>query len=574
MLEDIQAFSQARGAARYPTRRLLPDHLTHGWSGGIALAVAVGIVYFLTARLSLGLLVKPDGVAVFWPAAGISSGVLIALGPRARWPVALGAIIGTIPANLLGDRNIWAASVFALCNAAEALVAAGLIQHYFGAGFSLNRLRRVVGLFAAAGIGTAVSGIGGTIGYRLFHSSTTPMFNTWLHWFSSDAVGIISVAPILIGLAAAVREPLRRNELIEGVLALALLVAMTGVIISLPEEPWQTVVPGALVFPMLLWLAARSRPVFAAAGAFMVSFTIVWTTIFGIGHFGDIQLPIGGRILQAQAIILAVVLGTLVLAALFSERRDSEERLAHSNMLLKRERDNKLTSAQAIAAAIAHELKQPLTSIVASSEAAKRFLKMAPPNNEKVQSALERIAIAGCRAGDVIDGVRALFGKSGQEARRIDVNQVIEGALDSLQREIEVHGVEVRTELTPGLTKVSGHSNQLQEVMTNLFMNAIEALSSTRDGIRRLSVKTARLAGDKISVLVEDSGPGIDADKLSSIFTAFFTTKRHGMGLGLAICRLIIEQHGGQLTASLTAMGGASLQIVLPVAPVTAELVS
>src|SRR6202007_3030845 len=94
-------------------------------SRGLALAAAVGLAYFFAAQLSLGLLIKPDGVAVFWPAAGISSGVLIAIGPKARWPVALGALAATLVANLMGDRTIWAASAFAICNAAEALITAG-----------------------------------------------------------------------------------------------------------------------------------------------------------------------------------------------------------------------------------------------------------------------------------------------------------------------------------------------------------------------------------------------------------------------------------------------------------------
>src|ERR1019366_2709774 len=117
--------------------------LSRRWVTSIWLAVAVGAAYFLAAQLSLGLLIKPDGVAVFWPAAGISSGVLIALGPRARWPVAAGAMAATVAANLMGDRDFRAATAFAVCNAAEALITAGLIQHYFGTGFSLDRLRQV-----------------------------------------------------------------------------------------------------------------------------------------------------------------------------------------------------------------------------------------------------------------------------------------------------------------------------------------------------------------------------------------------------------------------------------------------
>ena len=126
--------------------------------GAIWVAVAVGIAYFLAARLSLFLLAKPDGVAVFWPAAGISSGILIAFGRKVRWPVAVGTIAATIVANLTSDRTIWSASAFALCNAGEALFVAWLIERYFGAEFNLGKLRQVLGLLAAAIIGTAVSG--------------------------------------------------------------------------------------------------------------------------------------------------------------------------------------------------------------------------------------------------------------------------------------------------------------------------------------------------------------------------------------------------------------------------------
>src|SRR5215510_1503101 len=142
------------------------------WSGSIALAVMVSIVYFLAARLSLALLTKPEGVAVFWPAAGVSAGVLIALGSGARWPVVVGTMAATIAANLFGDRNLWSAVLFALCNAGEAVLTAWLIERYFGPDFRLNRLHAVLGLVGAAVIGTAVSGIGGAIAYRLFHSTT------------------------------------------------------------------------------------------------------------------------------------------------------------------------------------------------------------------------------------------------------------------------------------------------------------------------------------------------------------------------------------------------------------------
>jgi PAS domain S-box-containing protein len=281
----------------------------------------------VAAQLSLALLTKPDGVAVFWPAAGIAAGALIVRGPRARWPVAAGAMLATIVANLTGDRNLWSAVIFGLCNAGEALLTAELIRRHFGSNFGFVTLRQVLGLVAAAIVATAVSGIGGTMGFELFHSSTASPLTIWQHWFASDALGIITVAPLLIGLAAALRDPPPRSELIEGIVALLALTVMSAIVIFLPREPWATVMPIALLFPLLLWLAARCRPVCASVAAFIIAFTIVWATTFGIGYFGDPSIPIDGRILGAQAGILSASLCAFVLAALFAERRQTEAAL-------------------------------------------------------------------------------------------------------------------------------------------------------------------------------------------------------------------------------------------------------
>jgi integral membrane sensor domain MASE1 len=304
------------------------------WVGSIALTVAVGIAYFLAARLSLALLTKPDGVAVFWPASGVAAGVLIALGPRARLPVAIGAMVATIVANLLGDRTASSAVLFGLCNAGEAVLTAWLIERYFGSVFTLDSLRHVLGLLAAAIGGAGVSGIGGTAGFMYFHNSTAPVLTTWQHWLASDALGIVTVAPLLIGVAAAMRERPPRSEVIEGLTALAVLAVMSALVIFLPREPWASEASIALLFPLLLWLAARCRPLFAAAAAFIVALTIVWTTTFGIGYFGDPTLPIAERILVAQAGILAASLCAFVLAALFAERRRNEAALRESEARL------------------------------------------------------------------------------------------------------------------------------------------------------------------------------------------------------------------------------------------------
>ena len=319
VLHKLTGQEEWRRAVANPTRQ---------WISAIGLALAVGIAYFLAARLSLSLLTKPDGVAVFWPASGVAAGALIALGPHMKWPVAIGAAAATVVANLLGDRTLAGAVTFALCNAGEALLTAGLIERQFGSDFALDRLRKVLGLVAAAAFASAMSGLVGTLGFKLFHSSTAPSLTIWQHWLASDALGIVTVAPLLIGIAEAVREPPSPNEIFEGAAALAAISLTTSLVIFLPQVSFATVVPFALLFPLVLWLAARCQPVFAAAAAFVIALTIVWTTTFGIGYFGGPDLPINDRIVSAQAGILTTSLCTLVLVALFAERRQQEAALS------------------------------------------------------------------------------------------------------------------------------------------------------------------------------------------------------------------------------------------------------
>jgi signal transduction histidine kinase len=240
-------------------------------------------------------------------------------------------------------------------------------------------------------------------------------------------------------------------------------------------------------------------------------------------------------------------------------------RLARSNMMLERERDNKLMNAQAITAVIGHEMKQPLTAIATNAGAALRWLGRTPPDHNEIGAALNRIKYEGHRAGEVFDSIRALFGKDDQEQGPIDLNQIILEVIQSLQGMLIDHRVAAHPELTAELPLIKGHRGQLQEVILNLINNAIEAMDITINRRRVLHVRTELHARDTITVAIQDSGPGIDPDKLNDIFGAFVTTKARGTGLGLAICRMIVEHHGGQLTASSDGKNGALFQFVLPI---------
>jgi signal transduction histidine kinase len=535
---------------------------------GLGLAIAVGAGYFLIDWLALSLWIEPYKESVFsFTPGGFAAGLLIALGPGARWPVSAGVGVAAYAALVLLSeaRPIGINVAYAIGDIVQVLIIAGLIDHFFGRGFSLERLRHVLGLVAAAAFSCAVCSAGWTLFIILFYIPDGQILIFFQHLFLNTLSGVVSVAPLVIGIGAILRRPPPTGEFLEAAVAIGALAVMTGAIVSLPAGLWGTVVPAALLFPMLVWLAVRCHPVCAAAGVFLASMTIIWTTTYRIGHFGPTVLSIEDRILQAQTIILFVSVGTSVLAALFAERKESEARLTQSNMLLERERDNKLMNVQGALAAVAHEVGQPLGGIALEARIALRSLGMTPPDHDDVRVALERISEAGHRADDVLSGIQALFKKNDEGRQRIDMNEIILGVLRSMEAQFKNRGVVTRVELASDMPLLRGHGGQLQELVTNLFINAMEAMDSTVDRSRELRVRTELRGGDTIGVTVEDSGPGISEKDLARIFNAFVTTKQHGTGLGLAISQSIVERHGGQITASSDGKSGALFHFVLPV---------
>jgi C4-dicarboxylate-specific signal transduction histidine kinase len=206
-----------------------------------------------------------------------------------------------------------------------------------------------------------------------------------------------------------------------------------------------------------------------------------------------------------------------------------------------------------------------LTSIVANSNTARRFLGRQPPDFNEVRSALDRIESNSHRASQIFDSFRALFGRAAQGTSPIDANEMVLEVLQILRGELKDNNIVTRIELMPELPVIMGHKGQLQEVLINLIHNAMEAMDAIPDGSRTLQVKTARQGDHAIVLAVEDSGPGVDPKKADSIFDAFVSMKPQGMGLGLAICRMIIERHDGQISASPAQPQGTVFRVVLPV---------
>ncbi len=294
-----------------------------------------------------------------------------------------------------------------------------------------------------------------------------------------------------------------------------------------------------------------------------------WLMIVALAFLSE--LVINGLLISARftlgwyvSRIFSIFTATIVLVALLSETARLYGRLARSNAMLLREKKNRLMNLEALAASIAHEVRQPLTSIVMGGSALRRYISDKPPKLDKADLTAERIIAAGHRASQILDDIRKLFGTDEQSQDLIDVNALTLSVLRAFDSELKKHNIATRVEFKAELSRIAGHSGQLQEVLVNLIQNAIDAMDTVDDDRRILGVKTDYKGDSAIYLEIADTGPGIEPKKVDSIFDAFFTTKPHGMGLGLAICRMIIERHGGQLVVFSAEPQGAVFRIVLP----------
>ena len=245
-----------------------------------------------------------------------------------------------------------------------------------------------------------------------------------------------------------------------------------------------------------------------------------------------------------------------------TERRRAEEALRAMQAELAHA--NRVTTMGELSASIAHEVNQPIAATVTNAQAALRWLRAQPPDLDEVRASLSRIVEDGKRAGNVIGGIRAFINKVPPRKDRFDLNEAILEMVALTRSEMLKHGISLQTELAPGLPRVEGDRTQLQQVILNLVVNAIEAMGGIDEGTREFRINTERAAAGGVLVTARNSGPGLDPENVERVFTAFYTTKPKGMGMGLAICRSMVEAHGGRMWASANEPRGAVFQFTLP----------
>jgi C4-dicarboxylate-specific signal transduction histidine kinase len=223
-----------------------------------------------------------------------------------------------------------------------------------------------------------------------------------------------------------------------------------------------------------------------------------------------------------------------------------------------------------VAASIAHEVRQPLTAIIMSAAAGFRFLDQTPPDLDRARDAFQRIVADGHRAGAVVEDIRANFKSDPAASTSLDVGGLIQGALALTRSELEKHRIRVHIDAAEHLPPVRGNRIQLQQVLLNLIANAVDAMAHC-EGVRALCVSSSAHGEEHVVVAVADTGPGVDADSADRIFDPLYTTKSHGMGMGLAICRAIIEAHGSKLWLAPNTPVGAVFRFTLRVDRTTAQ---
>jgi signal transduction histidine kinase len=295
---------------------------------------------------------------------------------------------------------------------------------------------------------------------------------------------------------------------------------------------------------------------------------------------GEADLPAGSEIrfrrfsvweqyrpyilVAAGAIILqAVLIGWL----LFERRRRSLAEITSREAIAEMTYMNRRAAAGELSASIAHEINQPLTAIAVTASAALMWLRRDPPVLEEAREALEDIVKDTHRAGDVVKTIRAMYRKDSHPGS-VDINLITKSVLELARVEMNKHRVDVQTELGQ-LPVFAGDAIQLQQVVMNLVMNAIEAMHAADTRVLRITTELASPSAMRLSV--EDTGSGIDATDIDRVFNPMFSTKSGGMGMGLSICRTIVENHGGRIWAQSRPGGGAIFRFELPVATASTQ---
>src|SRR5262245_1803020 len=492
----------------------------------------IAFIYFWLVKLGLTLASINPSASPVWPATGFAMAILLLRGYRV-WPA---IFIGALLANVSSAGSNYTSAAIAIGNSLEGIVSTFFINRWSG---GVRTFTTPAGIVKFALISTAATAISPAIGVSSLsfggYAEWAKFGPIFISWWLGDLAGALVVAPVLVLWADDPRTPASETIAIFVVAAGIGLIAFSPLI----EQTVNRTPLAFLAVAPLVWTALRRDPRDTATAALILAGFAVWGTSVGGGPFS--WAGFNESFVLLVMFIVSAAIPSLVLSAMAAE-------LQNSHAMLERKVEERTHQLDLANLALTHEINQPLTAIVTRANAAVRWLRADKPNLEKAVVALEAIAAGGHRASDIIASVRAMFKNVAPEKASIDINQIVLTVLSIVRVELQKHDVELQTRLNEHLPTVHGDKVQCEQVVLNLVINAIEAMQSVRP--RVLKIQTDQTEASMVRVFIEDTGTGIDPSNLDQIFKPLFTTKATGMGMGLCVCRSVIDGHGGRIWAS------------------------
>ena len=539
----------------------------------IALQVFLtGVVYYVATEIAWALCFPNSKVSLLFPPHAVLVVILLLVPVRHWWAYTLATVIGHFIATQQAHWPVLYALHCEAFDAVQNVLAAAGVRLFIKSPLNRITLRDALVFVLIAVIivpfGTAFWGAAFTI-------SNGFGTNYWVEWRNlgiSNGVTAVVLVPALLLVANRLSGRGSRvtpARMIEGcLLGLGIVVVGTYVFANLPSGPETSPALLYAPIPLLIWAALRFGLSGISAAMLVVTFQAIWGAMHGHGPF-LLQSP-AENALALQMFLIVTGIPLMFLSVLLEDDRRSQQALheVEDDARRNREQINLLSRVSLLGemtASLAHELGQPLSAIITTANAGRRLIDKGKEDPETLRDILVNVASDGHRAHEIIQNVRNTIKKGDAIRHPINLNELVTKVAHVVRPDAVAYSCELETSLAKDLPLIEGDPVQIQQVLVNLVSNALDAMRQTPPSQRKVEISTAGDGDGKVRLSVRDHGSGIRTEVHDRLFDQFFTTKEHGLGMGLAIVRSIVEAHGGKIHAENVADGGACFYFTLPV---------
>ncbi len=547
---------------------------SYGW---IALQVFLtGVAYYVATEIAWALCFPNTKVSLLFPPHAVLVVILLLVPVRHWWAYTLATIVAHFVATQQAHWPVLYALHCEAFDTAQNVLAAAGIRLFIKSPLNKITLRDAIVFVLIAVIivpfGTAFWGAAFTI-------SNGFGTNYWVEWRNlgiSNGVTAVVLVPALLLVAERLSRRGSRTttaRLIEGsLLALGIIIVGAYVFAIVPAGPDTSPALLYAPIPLLIWAALRFGLSGISAAMLVVTFEAIWGAMHGHGPF--LQQSPAENALALQMFLIVTGTPLMFLSVLLEDEKRSQQALREVEEDARRHREqiNQLSRVSLLGemtASLAHELNQPLSAIVTNANAGMRSIDRGKEDPGTLREILVDVEADGRRATDIIQNVRNTIKKGDPIRRRIDLNELVTNVAHVVRPDAVANSCEVETSLAKDLPSIEGDPVQIQQVLVNLVSNALDAMRHTPPDRRKVEISTDGNGDGEVRLSVRDHGTGIRPEVHERLFDQFFTTKEHGLGMGLAIVRSIVESHGGKIDAENVADGGARFHLTLPVIKTT-----